>query len=240
MPILEVKRVTKTFGGVCALKDVDLEINSGEILGIIGPNGAGKTTLFNVISGYYRPDSGSVIFKGEEITGLPPYKICEKGISRTFQLTRPFKELTVFENVLIGSLFKSKSFEEAREKAFEMLKLTGLFPKRNVLARDLNIIEHKRLELTRALATEPEVLLLDEVVAGLRPAEMEEVFSVIKKINDQGITVVIVEHVMKFVMSICERIVVLNYGELIAEGKPKEIAKNKEVIRAYLGEEYVA
>ncbi|MFQ6080294.1 MAG: ABC transporter ATP-binding protein [Candidatus Bathyarchaeia archaeon] len=239
MSLLEVKRVSKRFGGLWALRDVGLDARSDEILGIIGPNGAGKTTLFNVIVGFYKPDAGSVVFEGEEITGFPPYKVCERGIARTFQLTRPFKELTILENVIAGTILRSKTYEEAEQKAMKVLEFTGLSQKKNIVAKSLTLLEHKRLELAKAVATEPKLLLLDEVVAGLKPAEMEDVLSMVKEIHKKGVGVVIVEHVMKAIMETCDRIIVLNYGEKIAEGEPKEIARNKAVIKAYLGEEYV-
>lgn len=240
MAILEVKNVSKRFGGLWAIKNVSLEVNVNEILGIIGPNGSGKTTLFNVISGYYKPDGGSVIFDGKDITGLPPYTICKEGIARTFQLTKPFSELTALDNVTIGALLRYKIVDEARKEAYRILELTGLEHKKDALGKDLTIIERKRLELAKALATKPRVLLLDEVMAGLKPAEIGEVLSIIRNIRESGITLLVVEHVMRAIMTLCDRMIVLDYGEKIAEGKPEEIGKSKLVIKAYLGEEYIA
>jgi branched-chain amino acid transport system ATP-binding protein len=238
--LLEVQSVTKRFGGLVALKNVSLYVNSQEIVGIIGPNGAGKTTLFNVITGVYKPDSGSVTFNGEDITGLKPHEICARGIARTFQLTRPFNELTVFENVLVGALLKSKTLHEAEQKTIEILKSMGLLHRKDVLSKDLNIIERKRLEFARALATEPKLLLLDEVMAGLRASEIVNIIEAIKELRSKGITIMIIEHVIKGVMQVSDRVVVLHSGEKIAEGKPEEIQENKAVRKAYLGEEYVS
>jgi len=193
-----------------------------------------------VITGVYKPDSGSVIFNGENITGLKPHEICARGIARTFQLTRPFNELTVFENVLVGALLKSKTLHEAEQKTIEILKFMGLLHRKDVLSKDLNIIERKRLEFARALATEPKLLLLDEVMAGLRASEIVNIIGAIKELHSRGITIMIIEHVIKGVMQVSDRVVVLHSGEKIAEGKPEEIQENKAVRKAYLGEEYVS
>lgn len=200
----------------------------------------GKTTLFNVITGFYRPDAGSIVFEGKDITGMPPHEICREGIARTFQLTRPFGELSVFDNVLIGALLRRKNIDEAKELATGVLSEFGLLEKRDVLSKDLNVIERKQLEFARALATEPKLLLLDEVMAGLRPVEIERVLNIIRRVRKRGITIVVIEHVMKAIMGVADRIIVLNHGEKIAEGKPKEIQENEVVIKAYLGEEYVS
>jgi branched-chain amino acid transport system ATP-binding protein len=238
MIVLECKNISKRFGGLWALKQVNIQIKEKEILGIIGPNGAGKTTLFNVITGFVKPDEGRVIAFGKDITGKEPYEICKLGIARTFQVPKPFPNLTVLENVAIGALIRSKSVNEAVEKAKEILDLVGLSHKKNVYGRDLTVLEMKRLELAKALATEPKILLLDEVMAGLKPAEVDEVLQVIKSIRKRGITVVIIEHVMRAVQSVCERVVVLDRGKVIAEGTPEEVSRNDEVIKSYLGREY--
>jgi branched-chain amino acid transport system ATP-binding protein len=238
MIVLECKNISKRFGGLWALKQVNIQIKEKEILGIIGPNGAGKTTLFNVITGFVKPDEGRVIAFGKDITGKEPYEICKLGIARTFQVPKPFPNLTVLENVAIGALIRSKSVNEAVEKAKEILDLVGLSHKKNVYGRDLTVLEMKRLELAKALATEPKILLLDEVMAGLKPAEVDEVLQVIKSIRKRGITVVMIEHVMRAVQSVCERVVVLDRGRVIAEGTPEEVSRNDEVIKSYLGREY--
>jgi branched-chain amino acid transport system ATP-binding protein len=238
MIVLECKNISKRFGGLWALKQVNIQIKEKEILGIIGPNGAGKTTLFNVITGFVKPDEGRVIAFGKDITGKEPYEICKLGIARTFQVPKPFPNLTVLENVAIGALIRSKSVNEAVEKAKEILDLVGLSHKKDVYGRDLTVLEMKRLELAKALATEPKILLLDEVMAGLKPAEVDEVLQVIKSIRKRGITVVIIEHVMRAVQSVCERVVVLDRGKVIAEGTPEEVSRNDEVIKSYLGREY--
>jgi len=238
MIVLECKNISKRFGGLWALKQVNIQIKEKEILGIIGPNGAGKTTLFNVITGFVKPDEGRVIAFGKDITGKEPYEICKLGIARTFQVPKPFPNLTVLENVAIGALIRSKSVNEAVEKAKEILDLVGLSHKKNVYGRDLTVLEMKRLELAKALATEPKILLLDEVMAGLKPTEVDEVLQVIKSIRKRGITVVMIEHVMRAVQSVCERVVVLDRGRVIAEGTPEEVSRNDEVIKSYLGREY--
>ena len=241
MPLLEGERVSKFFGGLAAVNNVDFRIEEQEILGLIGPNGAGKTTLFNVITGVYRPTSGRIRFRGEDITGLKPHVICDKGIGRTFQLVRPFLNMTALQNVMVGALFGrgGKDMASAEERAYELLEFMGLKGKENVLAKSLTLVERKRLEIARALAGEPELLLLDEVVAGLNPTETAETMALIKKIRDLGITVFMVEHIMKAVMGISDRVMVLHHGEKIAEGTPEEVASDQRVIEAYLGEEYL-
>jgi branched-chain amino acid transport system permease protein len=237
----EVRSLSKHFGGLVAVKEVSFQIRKGEILGLIGPNGAGKTTIFNLITGFIQPDSGTVEWKGATITGLkPPHQICLKNIGRTFQLVKPFKDMSVVENVMVGAFAQITRAEEARGQALEILDFLGLSGHRNSLASSLTIADRKRLELGRALATRPELLLLDEVVAGLNPKETEEIIKVIRAISDRGITIFMIAHVMKAVMTLSHRVMVLHHGEKIAEGTPLEISKDRRVIEAYLGEEYLA
>ena len=232
---METKDLWKSFGGLVALRNANVSVNKGEIIGLIGPNGSGKTTLFNVITGFYKPERGAVLFQGKKISGQPPHAICKKGIARTFQIVKPFGDLTVLENVAVGALVKTKNLEGARRKAADVLKFTGLYPKHNILARSLTLAERKRLEISRALATDPVLLLLDEAMAGLNPVEIDEALKLIREIRERGITIVIVEHVMRAIMRVSERIFVLHHGEKIAEGRPEEVAKMEHVIAAYLG-----
>ena len=239
MPILEGEKVTKYFGGLAAVANVDFQVNQGEIVGLIGPNGAGKTTLFNLVSGTFAPTSGIIRLKGENITRLKPHQICKRGVARTFQAGNLFPKMTVLENVLLGALFGCSTrihAADAQQEARELLELVGLSEKKGVMARDLTFAAQKRLELARALATKPELLLLDEVMAGLNPTEVAQSLELIRKIQSRGITVFLVEHVMKAIMDISERIIVLHHGEKIAEGTPEEIATSKTVIKIYLGE----
>ncbi len=243
--ILEIEGVTKRFGGLIALDNVTFSVKTGEILGLIGPNGAGKTTLFNVISGVYKPEAGKVIFKGIDITGWKPHRVAQLGIARTHQIVRPFGDLTVLENAMIGALFGKKagkiSEEEAREIADHILDFVGLGDKKHLPARILNVQEKKRLELARALSAEPELLLLDEVLAGLTPSEVETMLELLRKVREEkGVTIIMIEHVMHAVMNIADRIVVLHFGKKIAEGTPEEVANNPEVITAYLGDPALA
>lgn len=239
MRILEGFGITKYFGGLAAISNVDFYIDQGEIVGLIGPNGAGKTTLFNLISAANVLTRGIIKFKGQKINGLKPNQICRIGIARTFQSVKVFPKITVFENVLLGSLFgKSKKISsmKAEEDAIKLLEFVGLSPFKDMLAKDLTLANQKRLEVARALATSPELLLLDEMIAGLNPAETIQAMELVTKIRKTGITVFMIEHVMKAIMTICDRIIVLHHGQKIAEGKPEEISKNESVIEIYLGE----
>jgi branched-chain amino acid transport system ATP-binding protein len=238
MPLLQVEKLNKSFGGLMALCELNFEIFEGEIFGVIGPNGSGKTTLFNVITGFLKANSGKVIFMGKDITGLPPHQICRKGIARIFQLVKPFAQLTVLANVMVGGMYgrnSASNMKQAREKSTEILNFVGLGNKMEVAAHQLTMAERKRLELARALAAHPQLLLLDELMAGLNQAETEIAMELVKKIRDSGITVIMVEHIMKAVLGISDRIMVLNAGMKIAEGFPKEVVKNQQVIEAYLG-----
>jgi branched-chain amino acid transport system ATP-binding protein len=239
MSIIEVNGITKYFGGLRALYNISFTLEEGEVLGLIGPNGAGKTTLFNIIAGTFPPSSGSIQFKGEEITFQGPREVCHKGISRTYQLVRTFSNLTVYENVLVGLYFGKRGNEGgvAEGEARELLRLTGLFQKANIPARSLTLVGRKQLEIARALATRPKVLLLDEAISGLNPTETDTMMGLIRNIQGRGITVFMIEHIMKAVMGLSNRILVLNFGELIAQGTPEHVSKDKGVIEAYLGAE---
>ena len=238
MPILEGEGVTKYFGGLAAVSDVDFHVDQGEIVGLIGPNGSGKTTLFNLISGALVPKPGVIRFKGEKITGLKPDQICRRGVSRTFQSVEIFGNMSVFQNVLLGAFFgkPGMSSADAASEAAELLELVGLSTMGPIPAKDLTLANQKRVEVARALATKPELLLLDEVMAGLTHTEVAQAMKLVNRIRKQGITIIMIEHVMTAIMSVCERIIVLHHGAKIAEGTPKEIAASKEVIEVYLGE----
>ncbi len=236
--ILQVQEVHKRFGGLQALTDVNFEIAPGEIMGLIGPNGAGKTTLFNVINGVYPPTKGQVVFREEKITGLPPYEVDRRGLARAHQVVRPLNDLTVRENVMVGACFGRErlSLGKAAQKADEALAKVGLADRAGQLAGSLNVAQKKRLELARALAANPYLLLLDEVLAGLTPSEIVGMMDTLRNIRDEGFTILMIEHVMQAIMSISDRIIVLDYGQLIAAGKHGEVAANPLVIEAYLGD----
>jgi branched-chain amino acid transport system ATP-binding protein len=243
MRILEGIGVTKHFGGLTAISNVNFEINQGEIVGLIGPNGAGKTTLFNLISGALSVDSGVIRFKGQKISGSRPHRICRAGVARTFQSVKVFGTIPAVGNVLLGSLFgrvPGMSSSNATQEAMELLEFVGLSASRAIPAKDLTLTNQKRIEVARALATKPELLLLDELIAGLNPAETAQAMELVTGIRNRGVTILMIEHVMKAIMSICDRIIVLHHGEKIAEGTPKEIATSKTVIDVYLGDQAYA
>jgi len=237
MALLEIRHVSKFFGGLAANSDVSFVVAKGEIMGLIGPNGAGKTTLFNCITGYYPPSRGEVVFDGRRINGLQPDKVCKLGMARTWQKVRPLTNLSVIDNVVVGALCRTNSVRDARVIAHEQLRIVGLDQKSAVLAGALPIGERKKLEVARVLATKPKLLLLDEVMGGLNPAESEDIIQLILEIRNEGITEVVIEHDMKAIMRLSDRIVVLNSGERLAEGKPQEIVENPQVVEAYLGVE---
>lgn len=237
MALLEVKNVSMFFGGLAALTNVSFEVEQGEILALIGPNGAGKTTLFNCVNGFYNPSKGEVFFKGEKISGLKPHQICKKGMARTFQVVKPLQRMSVFDNVLASAFLRNPLKADAEKVATDILHFTGLYEDKDMISKGLPLGKRKRLEIARALATQPEFLLLDESFAGLNPAELDVSIEIIKNIKKRGVTIMIIEHHMKVIMAISDRIVVINYGKKIAQGLPQEVSKNPEVVAAYLGEE---
>ncbi len=236
--LLEVKEVTRTFGGLAAVRDVSFGIDPGEIVGLIGPNGAGKTTLFNVVTGFLPPTHGEVRFAGERISGLLPDRVCRQGVARTFQVVKPFGNMTTLRNAMVGTFLHEQDAALAQRAAEEILEFLGLAHRREVLAKNLTIEERKRLELARALGTRPKLLLLDEVMAGLNPAEVTEMLGLLREIRARGTTLFVIEHIMAAVMAISDRILMLHHGSLIAQGPPRTVAEDPVVIDAYLGKRY--
>lgn len=239
MTILQVENMTKEFGGLRAIDTLNLTIEKGDILGLIGPNGAGKSTAFNCIAGSFAPTVGEITFDGKRITGEKPWNLCKMGLARTFQIVKPFASKSVLYNVTVASFATTNSRKIAEEKAVAVLESLHFDDKKDTISGNLTIADRKRLEIAKALATEPKLLLLDEVMAGLRPNEVDEMVDILKSLRDRGITIFVIEHIMRAIMAMSDRIVVIQFGKKIAEGTPKEIANNEKVIKAYLGEDYV-
>jgi branched-chain amino acid transport system ATP-binding protein len=239
MAFLEVKRISKNFAGIVAVSDLSFDVEEREIVGLIGPNGAGKTTVFNVITGFYMPENGNITFQGQELIGLKPNQICKMGLGRTFQIVKPFPDISTFRNVRVGVFNHVRDVKLATKETERILEEIGLITKRDQLAGNLTIPDRKRLELARALGTKPKLLLLDEVMAGLTPREVEDFVGLIKKISLSGVTILMIEHVMRGVMALSDRIVVIHHGVKIATGSPNEISKDERVIKVYLGEGYL-
>jgi branched-chain amino acid transport system ATP-binding protein len=238
MALLELKKLVKAFGGLLAVNDVTFQVEKGEIFGLIGPNGSGKTTIFNCINNFFPITAGDVLFKGRSIKGLKTHQVCHLGVGRTFQVVKPLARMTVLDNVTASAFCRVNTIKEAKAEALRVLGFCNLLSEKDKPAKSLPIGGRKRLEIARALATKPELLLLDETAAGLNPSELDEAIDLIRKIRDSGITILIVEHIMKVIMTISDRIHAINFGQTIAQGTPKEVANNRAVIEAYLGEEY--
>lgn len=239
MNILEIKNLYKDFGGLRALNDLSLSIEQGQIFGLIGPNGAGKSTAFNCIAGVYAPTGGEIFFNGEQINGEKPWTLCAKGLARTFQIVKPFATKTVLYNVMVGSFARTANRAIAEQKALEVIEYLHFTKQKDMRAGNLTIADRKRLEIARALATEPKLLLLDEVMAGLRPSEVDEMVEIIKDLRNRGVTIFVIEHIMRAIMALSDHVVVLHFGQKIAEGTPQQVASDEKVIKAYLGDEYV-
>ncbi|MBW1769377.1 MAG: ABC transporter ATP-binding protein [Deltaproteobacteria bacterium] len=240
MSILSVNQLSKNFGGLMAVKELSFKLEKGDILGLIGPNGAGKTTVFNCLTGFIPPDQGEILFHGKSVKDMQPYKISQLGLVRTFQIVKPFLTISVLDNVMVGALIKEKSITKARQESMEIIEFLGLGRMADVEAQGLPLPLRKKLELARALATKPKILLLDEVMAGLNPTEVDEIIDLIRQVNERGISILLIEHVMRGVMALSQRVLVINYGERIAEGTPEEVVKDKGVIEAYLGKEFLS
>jgi branched-chain amino acid transport system ATP-binding protein len=238
MKILELTKVRKTFGGIKAVEDFSLSVEEGEILGLIGPNGAGKSTLFNCIAGVFPPTSGEIVFRGEKINNQRPWDLCRKGLARTFQIVKPFATRSVLYNVMVGAFATTDKRAEAERRALEVLRHLHMEDRKDMRAGNLTIADRKRLEIAKALATRPKLLLLDEVMAGLRPTEVDEMVAIIKRLREGGMTIFVIEHIMRAIMALSDRIAVLHFGTKIAEGPPHEMAHDERVVKAYLGEEY--
>ncbi len=235
--MLEVSKLRRDFGGLTAVHDLTFKVEAGEIVGLIGPNGAGKTTTFSMLAGFIPPTSGDIVFQGKSILGLKPHQVCKLGVTRTFQIVQPFPDMTILENVMVGAYARYTGTVDARRKALEVLERVNLAHKANTLGKNLNLLELKRLEIGKALATEPSLLLLDEVAAGLKDAEVDNILVLVRQLNKEGITFLIVEHLMKVIMNLSHRVIVLDFGQMIAQGTPDEITKDPAVLEAYLGKE---
>ena len=240
MSLLELRNISMDFGGLRAIDSLSLSIDEGQILGLIGPNGAGKSTAFNCVAGVYRPTSGEIWFDGANITGAKPWDLCRAGLARTFQIVKPFASKSVLYNVMVGAFARTDKTDEAEAIALDVLKSLHLDHKKDFKSGALTIADRKRLEIARAMATKPKLLLLDEVMAGLRPTEVDEMIDVFRTVRDSGVTIFVIEHIMRAIMALSDELVVIQFGRKISEGKPEAVAKDENVIKAYLGDEYVA